>query len=124
VGSDLDPDDEQLAERWEAGERFPRGITHEEHLRIAWVLLRRHGRAVGGRRLLDGTRRACEVHGVPERFDAQLTQRWTDAIADALDERPAPTSLAELLARHPQLRDGKLLGRPRGEAGDDGRAGA
>jgi len=105
-------EDERLAERWERGERLERAITHEEHLRIAWVLLRRHGREAGSRRLLEGTRRACEVHGVPERFDADLTARWSGAIADALEQRPAPGSLAELLERHPELRDGGRFGGP------------
>jgi hypothetical protein len=108
--------DERFAERWERGEAPSAGISHEEHLRIAWVLLRRHGREAGGRRVLDGTRRACEAAGVPERFDARLTRRWTDALADALEEPPVPGSLSELLARHPELRDGRRFGRP-GAAG-------
>lgn len=101
-------DDERLAERWEAGDRFADGISHEEHVRIAWVLLRRYGRTVGGQRLLDGTRRACEAHGVPEKFDEELTRRWTDVIARAMDSTPDVESSGELLARHPQLRDGDL----------------
>jgi hypothetical protein len=49
---------------------------------------------------------------VPERFDAGLTQRWTDAIAGAMEADRPPADLAELLARHPELRDGGLFGRP------------
>ena len=39
-------DDERLADAW-LGCALGRGISHEEHVRIAFVLLRRHGREQG-----------------------------------------------------------------------------
>ena len=103
---------ESDARRWEAGEVFPGGVSHEQHLRIAWELLREHGREEGTRRLVEGTRRSCEAHAVPEKFDERLTLAWANAIADAIDEPPPPVSVEEMLRRHPELARGDLLGRP------------
>jgi hypothetical protein len=62
-----------------------RAIGHEEHVRIAAVLLRRHARDEGARMVADGTRRNCDALGSPERYDAELTRRWWDEL---LRERP------------------------------------
>jgi hypothetical protein len=77
--------DDELTDAWESGSQFPGGVSHSQHLRIAWVLHRRHGPEEALRRLLTGTKRACEVHGCPEKFDAALTERWARAIAEAAE---------------------------------------
>jgi len=62
----LDVTDEELTDLWEGGGMFGDGISHEQHLRIAGVLHRRHGAAEAKERLLNGTRSACERYGCPE----------------------------------------------------------
>lgn len=98
--------DGELTELWEAGTVFENGIAHSDHLRIAWTLLRRCPREQAVARLQEGTKRACEAHGCPEKYSEELTARWSVTIAAALDEVPAPGSLDELLERHPELRRG------------------
>lgn len=88
---------------------FPGGISHLDHLRVAWVLHRRHGREQALVRLLDGTRRACEIHGCPEKFDAQLTERWARAIATAIERDGQGSSASDFIAAHPELRKGDLF---------------
>jgi hypothetical protein len=95
--------DDQLTDAWLAGERFAGGVDHEQHLRIAWVLLVRHGSAQGAQRLVVGTRRACEVHGVPHKFDEALTRRWARAIAELIERDGAGASASSLIAAHPEL---------------------
>lgn len=102
-------EDEQLAARWERG--LGRPVSHGEHVRIARVLVLRHGREEAERRLLAGTRLNCALEGVPERFDAALTSRWARAIADALDEH-GPLDVDALLEREPRLADGRAFGEP------------
>jgi hypothetical protein len=103
-------DDERLTEKWLAC-GLGRAITHEEHLRIAFVLLRRHGRQGGGRQIAEGTRRNCEALDSLDRYDASLTHRWSEALADALETSDAPDADAFLLA-HPQFRQSDLYGLP------------
>lgn len=105
-------DDNELTDAWEAGTVFPAGISHLQHLRIGWVLHTRHGAEQAKARLLDGTKRACEVHGSPEKFDPALTGRWADAVARTIDRDGPGADADEFLARHPELMRGDLLGKP------------
>jgi hypothetical protein len=57
-------------------------------------------------------KRACQQHGCPEKFDAELTKRWADAISDAADRDGFGTSAGQFIAAHPELRVGNLLGAP------------
>jgi hypothetical protein len=104
--------DEELTDAWEAATVFPDGISHEQHLRIAWVLHRRYGPEEATARLMRGTKRACAAHSCPEKFDAALTERWAHAIADAIERDGAETTASRFLDAHPQLQRGDLLGVP------------
>ena len=105
--------DDELTDGWEAGKVFPGGVSHAQHLRIAWVLHRRHGPREAESRLLTGTRRACEVHGCPEKFDAALTKRWAGAMRRAA-ERDVGATADDFIATHPELRQGDLFREPEG----------
>lgn len=111
--------DEELTDAWEAGAALHDGVgvNHVEHLRIAWVLHRRHGRQEARRRLLTGTERACAIHGCPEKFDPALTERWARVIADTTERDGFGATAADFFAAHPELLSGRLLGRPSSAAG-------
>jgi hypothetical protein len=98
--------DEELTNAWLAGQQFAHGITHGQHLRIAWVLLRRHGAVDAEKHLVAGTRHACEVHGAPEKFDEALTRRWARAIAVLVKRDGLGDSAADFIATHPELGQG------------------
>jgi hypothetical protein len=102
------PDDE-LTDRWEAQRLGGTGVSHIDHVRLAWVLVRRHGAAEAEERLVEGTRRGCEHYGVPEKFDEGLTRRWAIAISDAVTEVPDALSFEDFIARHPELRQASYL---------------
>ena len=102
--------DERLTDAWLAC-ALGRGIGHEEHLRIAFVLLRRHDRPEALRLIADGTRRNCVALGVAERYDAALTRRWGEALADAVAATDAADA-DELFSQRPELLRGDLLGAP------------
>ena len=108
--------DEDLTDAWEAGTVFSGGISHLEHLRIAWVLHRRHGAEEARRRLLRATKRACEAHGCPEKFDAALTERWARALAEAIDQDGLGPDAEDFIDTHPELRRGDRFGSSRLDA--------
>lgn len=101
--------DDELTDAWEAV--IARPITHDEHLRIAFTLIRRWGQEEAGRRLLVGTRANCEAMGAADRLDADLTARWTARIAACVAGEQW-TSYEEFIARHTELRRSDLLGLP------------
>ncbi|MEX0673140.1 MAG: hypothetical protein WD067_00100 [Gaiellaceae bacterium] len=80
------------------------------------MLLRRHGREEGARRIAEGTRRNCEALGSPERYDDALTAHWWDGIAAAVEESGAADA-EELLRVHPELLRSDLFGPPSWKSG-------
>jgi hypothetical protein len=101
--------DDELTDAFEAAS-LGRSITHLEHIRISFVLLRRHDREEGERRLVEGTQRMATALGAADRFDEELTRAWVAAISDALES--GDRSAEALLKRHPELEQGDLLGLP------------
>lgn len=106
--------DDELTDAWESGSVLGggAGVGHLEHLRVAWVLHRRHGAEGARRRLLRGTELQCRVHGCPEKFDPALTERWARAVADAAALDGLGRTADEFLDAHPELLRGDLFGRP------------
>jgi hypothetical protein len=106
--------DDELVDRWESQRLGGSGVRHIDHVRVAWVLQRRHGVEEAEERLVQGTRKGCVHYGVPEKFDERLTRRWAKAVANAIAEAPESESFDDFIARCPQLRRGDLYGKPRG----------
>ena len=102
--------DDELTDAWEAGHVFAGGISHVDHVRIGWVLHRRHGEDEARLRLVHGTRRACELHGCPEKFDAVVTERWSNAIAEAVGRDGFGPTAGAFVEAHPELLDGRRFG--------------
>ncbi len=100
-----------LMEGFEAGTLPPGGFGHREHVRLAWLFLRQHGRQEAGQRLLDGLRAFATRAGKPDKFDGPLTLAWLDAIAAAQREAAAET-FESLVARHPHLLDRRSVAAP------------
>lgn len=105
--------DDELADRWERQQLGGSGISHLDHVRIAWVLHRRHGADEAEERLVEGTRKGCDHYGVPEKFDADLTRRWAQAVSAAAASSPDGETFDRFLERNPELGRGDLLGKPR-----------
>src|SRR6266566_3964956 len=104
--------DDELTDRWETQALGGSGVSHIDHVRVAWVLHRRHGRLEAEERLVLGTRKGCDHYGVPEKFDERLTRRWARAISSAIADAPDSESFLDFIARNPELRRGDLYGKP------------
>ena len=102
--------DAELTDAWQAQTLGGTGISHIDHVRIAWVLVQRHGAEAAEERLVEGTRRACDHYGVPEKFNEPLTRRWAREVAGAVDRGPAGESFDGFIARNPELKRGDLFG--------------
>jgi hypothetical protein len=94
-------------------------VSHIDHVRVAWVLHRRHGAHKAEERLVEGTRKGCEHYGVPEKFDERMTRRWATAISTAVGDAPVSESFQQFIARNPELRRGDLFGKPHESAPGD-----
>jgi hypothetical protein len=101
--------DDELTNRWESQGLGGAGVSHIDHVRVAWVLHRRHGALEAEKRLVRGTRKGCDHYGVPEKFDERLTRSWARAISTAIAHAPESETFRDFIARNPELRRGDLL---------------
>jgi hypothetical protein len=97
--------DDELLARFETGAIDPGAFRHRDHLRVAWVCLRRHGRRDTERRLLAALQALAARAGKPDKFSAPLTLAWVARIASATAALPADHSFDDLLLYHPGLLD-------------------
>ncbi len=98
--------DEELLSRFEHGRLEPGDFHHGDHVRLAWICLRRFGRVGAEERLLRGIRAMAERAGAPQKFLYTTTVAWVRLVAAAMsaDEAPIP-SFATWVNDHPQLLD-------------------
>ena len=95
-------DDDFLA-AFEEGGLPKEAFHHRDHVRVAWLCLRRHGLEAGAARFVGALRRFAERHGVPGLYHETVTRAWILLVWAALDvEGPGGAFDAFLLA-HPRL---------------------
>ena len=97
--------DDELIAGFEAGTIPPGVVGHREHVRLAWLYLRRHGRAGAEQRLLTGLRALAAAAGKPDKFNAALTLDWVARIDAAAGALAPDHSFDDLLVHHPELLD-------------------
>jgi hypothetical protein len=89
------------------GERF----GHREHVRLAWLYLRRHGPEAGYTRIQTTIQRYAAALGATGKYHETVTRAWSAHVYRALRETPELEPFSTFLEAHPGLRDGKLLER-------------
>ena len=101
-------DDAAFLDAFERGALQRHGFGHRDHLRMAWLYIRRYGPDQAVRRAETGLRALAAAHGHPERYSATRTAVWITLVAHHLAEAPEP-GFEEFLERFPLLLDGRLL---------------
>ena len=88
------------------GEAF----DHRAHLRLCWLLVRRHGPEAGAERVAALLRTFSAAKGAAHKFHVTLTRAWTGCVAAALAASP-DADFERFLLLHPELLDRALLQR-------------
>ena len=83
---------------------------HREHLRLAWILICRHGLDAATPEIERRLRDVAAAHGMPERYNRTLTLFWVRLVAHVSERRPA-AAFAEFLDAEPWLLDPGLARR-------------
>ena len=95
-------DDEFIAAFEEC--RLPHGVFHHaDHIRLAWLYVRKFGAAQAEQRLLAGIRKMALHAGAPQKFLHTTTVAWARLVAAAPKHRVANESFEQWIAKHPQL---------------------
>jgi hypothetical protein len=96
--------DEELLRGFEQSGLAPENFHHREHVRMAWICVRKYGPSEAEKRLLQGIREMAERAGAPQKFLYTTTVAWVRLVAAAMPPEPAENvSFASWVADHPRL---------------------
>jgi hypothetical protein len=91
---------------WPATERF----GHHDHLRIAWLVIERHGPELAAEIVGERLKAMAVARGVTPLYNETMTRFWIRLIAHVREATQAPT-VDEAIARVPMLLDKNLAQR-------------
>jgi hypothetical protein len=98
------PDDEFLLAFFNA-ELANSEFHHSDHLRVAWLSVRRHGLMEAETRVTEGIRRFAAVHGHAARYHDTMTRFWVRLVGHAVSNRPEIDDFDTFLSAYPMLLD-------------------
>jgi hypothetical protein len=84
-------------------------FRHADHIRLAWIYLRRHAVADAGQRISVTIRRFATAAGKPDRYHETITQAWLHLVDRALRATPHECSFTEFIEKHRWLLDRRAL---------------
>jgi hypothetical protein len=102
--------DDELIEAFESCELPGAAFRHREHLRLAWVYLRRMSPELAAEAMERGVRRFATHHGAAQKYHHTITLVWMKLVAAAMAAHPSE-DFDGLLRVHPALLDKLTPGR-------------
>ena len=102
-------DDAVFLAAFEAGVRPGGAFRHADHVRLAWLYLRRDGAAQGEDNIAAGIRRFAAAQGGAGFYHETLTRAWVRLVAAALAKTPQLESFTLFFDAHPELADKAFL---------------
>jgi len=95
--------DDDFAHRFEACTLPNSEFHHRDHVRLAWIYLRRHPALDALARFTAGLQRFAAFHGHPGLYHETITWAYLFLIHERMADSPAGESWEEFAARHPDL---------------------
>ena len=90
--------------------RYTNGkFRHADHIRLAWIYVRRYGACQAEERIAETIRRFAISHGHERKYHGTLTRAWLRLVATAQHLTPNVTAFDEFLAKHGWLLDRSAL---------------
>jgi hypothetical protein len=84
-------------------------FRHADHIRLAWIYVRRYGAGKAEKRIAETIRRFAISHGHEAKYHETLTRAWLRLVATAEHLTPTVTAFDDLLASHGWLLDRSAL---------------
>ncbi len=82
---------------------------HRDHLRLAWIYVRRFGYEAGSERMAASIRRYAAHHGATEKYHETVTRAWMDLVQHATARADQPAAFEAFIAANPDLADPHAL---------------
>ncbi len=97
--------EEQLLAGFEAGTVIAETFRHEDHIRVAWILLRTTSVPRAIERFERGVRALAESAGRPDRFHRTITWAYVLLVSDRMAQEPRDATFEAFARRNPDLLD-------------------
>lgn len=104
-------DEQEFVRAFESCELTNEGFHHRDHIRLAWIYLRRHGEPEARRRIAAGIRKFASHHNKSEKYHETITLAWLRLVADAMGRVPQDAGFDELASLCPELLEKRTLER-------------
>ena len=105
-GAERPPFDELMAQAMAGAGRF----GHRQHVHLTWLAIRRYGTAGAVGLVSDGIQRTARYAGVPQKYNATVSQAWVELVGHHAAQSDA-ASFDAFVGQHPALLNKKLLTR-------------
>ena len=99
--------DEQFLAAFEASQIANQDFHHRDHLRLAWIQIRRLGLAQATDTVATAIREFARRHGHGDRYHETMTRFWVRVVGMGIDRHPT-FAFDQLLAAEPHLLDKNL----------------
>jgi hypothetical protein len=97
--------DEEFVAEFESCRLPAAQFHHTDHIRLAWIYLRKMGEPGAAERMAESIQRFAAHIGKPEKFHVTMTRAWIRLVAAARERTPHATSFSEFVTAHPHLLD-------------------
>jgi hypothetical protein len=95
--------DDELLRGFEGCRLAPGSFHHGDHVRLAWICVRRFGPLGAEEHLLSGIRKMADCAGVPEKFLHTTTVAWVRLVAARQERSQASERFEDWIAKWPEL---------------------
>jgi hypothetical protein len=99
--------DEQFLAAFETGRIANQDFHHRDHLRLAWIQIRRLGQDQASDSVARAIRKFAAQHGHADRYHETMTLFWVRAVGMGINRHPT-LALDDLVAAEPHLLDKNL----------------
>jgi hypothetical protein len=85
------------------------GFGHRQHVHLAFLTVRMHGTSAAVTKIAEWIRHIAVYENAPQKYNATMTQAWTEIVGHHVAGDPAVADFAEFADRNPALLDKRLL---------------
>ncbi|HLI34853.1 MAG TPA: hypothetical protein VKW70_07400 [Terriglobia bacterium] len=82
---------------------------HRDHIRAAWLYLRRQGYEQATISMLESIKRFARHHNVERMYHKTMTLAWMRLVQHALEQSPLENNFDAFAMAHPRLLDKRLI---------------
>ena len=107
---EISPADAAFREAFESGRVLPAEFDHRSHVRLAYVYLAGQDPDTATASMRTALQAFLQHHGIaPAKYHETLTCAWVLAVRHFMERAPGTASADELIARHPELMDSRIM---------------